>query len=75
MDISLADRDSVMALAHLVDRDDEAPIVRFLVLRELHAVASTWQTFLMRSLWNGSDNDENGPRSHLRPTPARTGWE
>lgn len=38
--------DSVMALAHLADRDDEAPIVRFLVLRELHGVASTWASVL-----------------------------
>ena len=38
--------DSVMALAHLADRDEEAPIVRFLVLRELHGVASTWASVL-----------------------------
>ena len=38
--------DSVMALAHLADRDEEAPIVRFLVLRELHSVASTWASVL-----------------------------
>ena len=34
--------DSVMALAHLADRDEEAPIVRYLVLREMYGVISTW---------------------------------
>ena len=34
--------DSVMALAHLADRDEEAPIVRYLVLRETYGVISTW---------------------------------
>ena len=38
--------DSVMALAHLADRDEEAPIVRFLVLREMHGVVSTWASVL-----------------------------
>ena len=34
--------DSVMALAHLADRDEEAPIVRYLVLREMYGVISAW---------------------------------
>ena len=34
--------DSVMALAHLADRDEEAPLVRYLVLREMNGVISTW---------------------------------
>ncbi len=34
--------DSVMALAHLADRDEEAPIVRYLVLQEMYGVISTW---------------------------------
>lgn len=34
--------DSVMALAHLAERDEEAPIVRYLVLREMYGVISTW---------------------------------
>lgn len=38
--------DSVMALAHLADRDEEAPIVRYLVLRELCGVISTWAHLL-----------------------------
>ena len=38
--------DSVMALALLADRDEEAPIVRFLVLRELYGVVSTWANVL-----------------------------
>lgn len=42
--------DSVMALAKLADRDEEAPIVRFLVLRELHSVASTWASVLDEAL-------------------------
>ena len=42
--------DSAMALAHLADRDEEAPIVRFLVLRELHEVASTWARVLDKAL-------------------------
>ena len=38
--------DSVMALAHLADRDEEAPIVRYLVLREMYGVVSTWAHLL-----------------------------
>ncbi|MFO8072218.1 MAG: hypothetical protein R6V85_10130 [Polyangia bacterium] len=38
--------DSVMALAHLADRDAEAPIVRYLVLRELCGVVSDWASLL-----------------------------
>lgn len=38
--------DSVMALANLADRDEEAPIVRYLVLRELCGVVSTWAHLL-----------------------------
>lgn len=38
--------DSVMAFTHLADRDEEAPIVRYLVLRELCGVISTWAHLL-----------------------------
>lgn len=38
--------DSVMALAHLADQDEEAPIVRYLVLRELCGVVETWAHLL-----------------------------
>lgn len=38
--------DSVMALAHLADRDEEAPVVRYLVLRELCGVVATWAHLL-----------------------------
>ena len=38
--------DSVMSLAHLANRDGEAPIVRYLVLRELCGVLSTWADLL-----------------------------
>ena len=38
--------DSAMALAHLADRDAEAPIVRYLVLRELCSVVSDWASLL-----------------------------
>lgn len=38
--------DSVMALAHLADRDEEAPIVRYLVLRELCGVVAQWAQLL-----------------------------
>ena len=38
--------DSVMALAHLADRDEEAPIVRYLVLRELGGVIAAWANLL-----------------------------
>ena len=38
--------DSVMALAHLADSDAEAPIVRYLVLRELCGVVSDWANLL-----------------------------
>lgn len=38
--------DSVMALAHLADRDAEAPIVRYLVCREVCAVVSDWAGLL-----------------------------
>ena len=42
--------DSVMALALLANRDEEAPIVRFLILRELRDVVSTWAKVLDREL-------------------------
>ena len=42
--------DSVMTLAHLADRDEEAPIVRFLVLREMHDVVSSWASVLDEEL-------------------------
>ena len=42
--------DSVMTLAHLADRDEEAPIVRFLVLREMRDVVSTWASVLDEEL-------------------------
>tara|TARA_R110002095_G_scaffold93340_2_gene81432 strand:- start:509 stop:979 length:471 start_codon:yes stop_codon:yes gene_type:complete len=38
--------DSVMAFAHLADRDQEAPVVRYLVLRELYGVLSKWAYLL-----------------------------
>lgn len=38
--------DSVMSLAHLADRDAEAPIVRYLVLRELCGIVSNWASLL-----------------------------
>jgi len=37
---------SVIALAYLADRDGEAPIVRYLVLRELCGVIETWAHLL-----------------------------
>ena len=42
--------DSVMALASLADRDEEAPIVRYLVLRELCGVISAWAHLLDEDL-------------------------
>ena len=42
--------DSVMALAHLADREKETPVVRFLVLLELHDVASEWANVLDEEL-------------------------
>lgn len=42
--------DSVMTLAHLADRDEEAPIVRFLVLREMRDIVSTWASVLDEEL-------------------------
>ena len=41
--------DSVTALAHLADRDEEAPIVRYLVLREMCGVIS-WKCLLDEDL-------------------------
>ncbi len=38
--------DSVMAMAHLANRDGEAPVVRFLVLRELCSVISSHASLL-----------------------------
>ena len=38
--------DSVMALARLADRDKEAPIVRYLALRELCGVVAEWSHLL-----------------------------
>lgn len=42
--------DSVMALAHLADRDEAAPVVRYLVLRELCGVVSQWAHLLDEDL-------------------------
>jgi phosphatidylserine/phosphatidylglycerophosphate/cardiolipin synthase-like enzyme len=38
--------DSLMALAQMADRDEEAPIVRYLVLLELWGVLTTWAHLL-----------------------------
>lgn len=38
--------DSVMAMAHLANRDGEAPVVRYLVLREICGVVSSWAALL-----------------------------
>jgi hypothetical protein len=35
-----------MALAHLANRDEEAPVVRYLALRELCGVVSQWAHLL-----------------------------
>ena len=42
--------DSVMALAYLADRDKESPVVRYLVLREMYGVISTWAHMIDRDL-------------------------
>ena len=42
--------DSVIALAHLADQDEEAPVVRYLVLRELCGVISYWAHLLDEDL-------------------------
>lgn len=42
--------DSVMALAHLADREEVAPVVRFLVLRELYGVVSKWTDIVDKEL-------------------------
>ena len=55
--------DSVMALAHLADRDAEAPIVRYLVLRELCGVVSDWASLL---------DDDLIARAKDMPDKART---
>ena len=48
--------DSVIALALLADRDEEAPIVRFLVLRELYGVVSKWANVLEGDLVGRVEN-------------------
>ena len=40
--------DSVMALAHLADGDSEAPVVRYLVLRELSSIVADCKESLLR---------------------------
>ena len=42
--------DSVMALAHLANRDEEAPVVRYLVQRELCGLVSRWAHLLDEDL-------------------------
>lgn len=42
--------DSVMALAHLADKNEEAPVVRYLVLRELCDVVADWKHLLDEDL-------------------------
>lgn len=42
--------DSVMALAHLADQGVTAPVVRYLVLRELSRTLSNWKNLLDRNL-------------------------
>jgi hypothetical protein len=46
--------DSVMALAQLADHDDEAPIIRYLVLRELFGVMNKWPHVLDRNIINSA---------------------
>ena len=56
--------DSVMALANLADRDEEAPIVRFLVLREMHGVVSTWANVLDGELVGRVEQMTRAARDH-----------
>ncbi len=42
--------DSVMALAHLANRDAEVPVVRYLVLKELNALLFDWSDLLEAGL-------------------------
>ena len=34
--------DSAMSLAYLADREQEAPVIRYLILREIHGIVSSW---------------------------------
>lgn len=34
--------DSAMSLAYLADREQEAPVVRYLILKEIHSIVSDW---------------------------------
>jgi len=58
--------DSVMALAHLADRDEEAPVVRYLVLRELCGVLDAWAELLDDELVERARNmaDQARSRAH-----------
>ena len=42
--------DSVMALAHLAERDEQAPIMRYLLLRETYGLVSAWAAVLDEKL-------------------------
>jgi hypothetical protein len=48
--------DSVMALAHLANADREAPVVRYLVLRELCGIISSWASILDEDLVAGGED-------------------
>ena len=58
--------DSVMALAHLADRDEEAPIVRYLVLRELCGVVAEWARLLDADLVARAEQMASSARERTR---------
>ena len=58
--------DSVMALAHLACREGEAPIVRYLVLRELCGVVRDWAQLLEADLVARADQMAADARARTR---------
>lgn len=58
--------DSVMALAHLASRDGEAPVVRYLVLRELCGVLRDWAGLLEAELLQRAEEMATGARARTR---------
>ena len=60
--------DSVMALARLAERDEQAPIVRYLVLRETFGLVSNWGAILDENLVAQAREMVARARDHTRAT-------
>jgi hypothetical protein len=67
--------DSVMALAHLANGDDAAPVVRYLVLRELYGVIETWKAWLDQDLVASVEQMTERARARTKARLVQAGVE